>query len=931
MLRYLLYLSCFVLLLLTTSGRKCEQAKEGLLISNGSERVLISFYTPTIVRVQVYLEDDKKDFPSSLVVIRKRENIIKTTLKSNEKGWELISDSVTIAVDKKSGQIDFISPTGKRIITALDYKLFEQFVNGEALRSIQQSFAITKHEGLYGLGQNRNGTFNLKGHEVRLVQTNTSTAIPFVLSTNGYGILWDNASDTKMNNVVDLNKCEFTSEAAYQIDYYLIFSIKPDSIIGGYRFLTGNAPLYGKWAYGYWQSKEHYKSGEELISVAKEYRRRNIPIDNIVQDWKYWGDLGWNALRFDTTNYPHPQATIKELHSMNFHFMPVIWSVFGKSTQVYKSLKEQNMTFSPKHWSDGYYYDAFNPKARSIFWKYAKEGLFDMGVDAWWMDGTEPEIAQDNFTADSQKIGVFSAGKNFFGNWAYTLNAFPLVTTQAIYDGQRKETDQKRVFILARSAFAGQQRNAAALWSGDIDATWAELKKQISGGLNYCMSGLPYWTHDIGGFFTSQRGGEFAGGCKSNSYRELYVRWFQFGAFSPLFRSHGTDTPRELWQFGDKGDWAYEALLKADRLRYSLIPYIYSNAWKVTKNGYTLMRGLPMDFPEDEKVFNIGDEYMFGNALLIAPVTENMYYPEKDLKGEAIPASAFSDKNKTPGLNAFYFKGKNFENLLYEIKDSQINFEWKNNSPDKCPVDSFSIKWSGYIISTETGVHKLFATSDDGNRVWIDNKPIIDDWANHGTTMTMGEFYMEKGKKYPFKMDYFDNFGGANIELSWLKPSQLNTTNNEKKRNVYLPKDENWYYFWDNQFFKGGEKVVVDAPIDIIPMFVRAGSIIPFCQDLQFAMQKYKTPLEIRIYQGKNGSFELYEDEGDTYNYEKGLYTIIPFLWNENKRTLTIGDRVGSFPLMEKNRQLKIILISSSGKKIEKVTSYNGEILKVTF
>ena len=481
---------------------------------------------------------------------------------------------------------------------------------------------------------------NYMNQKVILAQSNRTIAVPFLTSSKGYGILWDNYSWTEFetNNYTG----GFYSEIADGIDYYFVYGGSFDDTIAGYRYLTGQAPMYGKWAYGYWQCKERYQSFNELESVIKEYREREIPIDNIVQDWKYWGELGWSALDFDDNIYPEAEKHIAELHD-KYHckIMLSIWPSIGKESAPGKELINKKMIYPVLCWNDGYVYDAYDPEAQSIYWKYTKKNLFDCGIDAFWIDGSEPEFFAAH-TREEFKKQMYEGGDSTIGSLKKYLNPYVLKAVQPVYEGQRKSTDKKRVYILTRSGFAGQQRYAASSWSGDIAGSWDVLKKQIAGGINFCMAGVPYWTHDIGGFFTNR----YKKGCLDPEYRELYLRWFQFGVFTPIFRSHGTNTPREIWRFGDKGDLIYDSLVEFTKLRYRMLPYIYSCAGMVTHKGYSLMRGLPMDFAADKNCYKIADQYMFGPSIMVCPVTERMYYISECEDGEVIEEKYFTNLNE---------------------------------------------------------------------------------------------------------------------------------------------------------------------------------------------------------------------------------------------------------------------------------------------
>ncbi|MFP4061002.1 MAG: TIM-barrel domain-containing protein [Bacteroidales bacterium] len=484
--------------------------------------------------------------------------------------------------------------------------------------TVEQRFLFSENEAIYGFGQHQNGTMNYRFDTVELVQHNMEAVVPFFISTNGYGILWDNYSYSRFAENDEY--ASLWSEMGDGIDYYFIAGDSADEVISGYRQLTGASPMMPKYALGYIQCKERYKTQDELISVVKKFRERQIPIDMIVQDWRYW-ELGhWGEKKFDSTHFPDPLALTKQLHEeLNTHLMISVWPKMDSITEDYKELREHLYKSSGSQ----AVYDAFSEEARDIYWKQANEGFFSKGIDAWWCDATEPEVIGWDHSVETLKKFM----KPAIGSSTRYLNAYSLMHSKGIYNNQRETTDEKRVVNLTRSAYGGQQAYSAITWSGDVMGDWDGFRDQITAGLNFCMSGIPYWTMDIGGFFVFPRS-EWTPDrvdpkyIEDYAYRELYVRWFQWGAFCPVFRSHGTNLPREPWRFGKPGDTEYETIVDFIELRYRLMPYIYSLAWKVTNEDYTIMRGLVMDFPKDEKVYEITDQYMFGPAFLVCPVTE---------------------------------------------------------------------------------------------------------------------------------------------------------------------------------------------------------------------------------------------------------------------------------------------------------------------
>jgi len=513
-----------------------------------------------------------------------------------------------LAVSRVDSVITYTDAKGQTLLTGGPRLMTPVTVNGESTYRAEEVFKIYgSEEAFYGLGQHQAGVWNYRGDSVDLSQENTEIAVPFWLSSKGYGMFWNNTSASRFNNRF-VHYLYVSSDVADAIDYYFLYGPGFDRIIAAYRELTGAAPMYGRWAYGFWQCKNKYKTQAELLGVARKYRELHIPLDSIVQDWFWWTNTGEFVFN---KSYPDPKAMIDELQGEHVHLMMSIWPFFYPGTHNYEEMdklgyfidRTKTAAFHPKGTA---LYDAFNPAARQFYWNLVNEGLFKLGVDAWWMDTTEPETegVQENVLASSKAGG---------GNGARVSNLYPLMTTQAIYQGQRAASGQKRVYILSRSAFAGIQRNGVTAWSGDILADWESYKRQIPAALNFELSGIPYWTSDIGGFIL--------GHPDDPSYRELFVRWFQFGAFCPIFRVHGTRAPdqNELWSYGAD---AQRILVSYDKLRYRLLPYIYSVAWMITNQSYTPMRALVMDFPSDRRVLNTGDQYMFGPGILVSPVTE---------------------------------------------------------------------------------------------------------------------------------------------------------------------------------------------------------------------------------------------------------------------------------------------------------------------
>ncbi|HYG97570.1 MAG TPA: glycoside hydrolase family 31 protein [Terriglobales bacterium] len=745
-----------------------QQQSDGLLFTMKTGVTRIQVATDSIIRVTYSPTSTIPNRPDH-VVTKTFWPATKFSVQATDADVTITTAKVKVTFTKADGSISYTELNGRRLVQEANRSLIPVEVNGEKTYRAESFINIYgSPEGLFGLGQLQAGVWNYRGESVDLSQENTNIAVPMLVSSNGYGIFWNNTSRSRFNNRF-VNYLYLSSEVADVVDYYFIYGPEVDQIVAGYRELTGAAPMFGKWAYGFWQCKNRYKTQEEILGVARKYRELQIPVDNIVQDWFWWNRKGEHVFN---KNYPDPKGMVDELHKNNFHLMISVWPFFEPGSAEYDYMDKQGWFVEkfkydklPYHRAGMAIYDATNPEARKYYWDLMDKALFKLGVDAWWLDTVEPET-------EGQQDNILLGHKLAMGSGNRYVNLFPLLTTGGVYDGQRAASDQKRVFILSRSAFAGAQRNSITAWSGDVLGDFESFKRQIPAGLNFAVSGLPYWTTDIGGFVS--------GNPEDPGYRELFVRWFQFGTFSPIFRVHGTRTndQNEIWSYGPE---AQKIMVNFDRLRYELMPYIYSVAWKVTKDNYTLMRPLVMDFRTDKRVLNIGDQFMFGPSILVNPVTE--------------PA----------------------------------------------------------------------ATS----------------------------------------------------------------------RRLYLPRSEKtttWYDFWTGTAMDGGKAIDAAAPLERLPLYVRAGSIVPMGPDVQYVAEKPADPIELRVYRGANGEFTLYEDEGDTYNYEKGVHATISMHWDEAKQTLTIGERQGKFPGMLEKRIFRVVFVGENHgvgvgqtAKADKVVEYSGK------
>lgn len=807
---------------------------------------MLTIYPLTNNTVRVRFSKSKNEVVQSIIFTEKIET---PQFKVEETKSEImiVLEKLTVVINRNSGVLKYKDALGKLILSELKGGriIKDTTIQREATFSVEQKFVSPSDEFLYGTGQFQDGFLNIKGLPRRLTQVNTQIAIPFIVSNKGYGLLWHNYGLTDFNpanskvdvsligstgevKTVDVTTSEgtkkedrqnssftgsfnvdkkgkyavlldigqkmarqyfllidnkevikfnnfwlppttssfvyleagkhtifikgekndqpkfyfrfvedetvFRSPVAEALDY-VVFAGKADDVISSYRKLSGAAPMMPLWALGYIHCRERFKTQEEIVQNAIEFRNRNLPMDLIVQDWQYWGKYGWNAMKFDEKDYPNPAKMVEDLHKLNARLMVSVWSKIDEKSEVGKLFLAKNYYIPNTQWID-----FFNPDAAALYWKNLSERLLmPYKIDAWWQDATEPE----NDDLEGRRINNGSQPGEIM------RNTYPLFVTKTVYEGSRQDVPDKRVCILTRSAFLGEQRYASATWSGDIGNDWESLRRQITGGLNLMVTGLPWWTFDAGGFFRPGKGQ-----YTDPLYHERFMRWFQVATFCPLQRVHGYQTDTEFWRFGEKLE--REALKYLD-LRYRMLPYIYAQAAAITFDASTIMRPLVMDFPSDRKALELKYEYMFGPSLLVAPVLAQ------------------------------------------------------------------------------------------GVKTW----------------------------------------------------------------DVYLPDYKpGWYDFWTGKKTVGGQTVNVNSPIDQIPLFVKAGTILPLGPKKQFTTEKVDDVTELRVYKGANASFRLYEDDGVSYGYEKGKYLTIPIHWDDVRRELTIGERKGSYTGMTMGKVFKIVFVA---------------------
>ena len=754
-----------------------------------AQGVKIEFFTPSVVHVVKY--PGQPVTPESKVIIAKPQEV-----KLTRKGSTTSSSELTVKLDEKTGCITFLDAKGKVLLREKSH----------TFTPLNQTFTLDKGEAIYGLGTIQNGKMNRRGEHKRMEQSNLEDFQNVIQSIKGWGLYWDNYAPTQFDD--DARGMSLTSEAGDVIDYYFMYGGSADGVIAQMRFLSGDVPMFPLWTYGFWQSKERYKTAAETESIVDKYRELQVPLDGIIQDWQYWGsNYLWNAMDFLSEDFANGKQLIKNVHQKHAHFMISIWASFGPMTQQFRELDAKGLLLPIETWpqsgishvwppimeypSGVKVYDAFSPEARAIYWKYLKK-LYDYGTDAWWMDSTDPDFFNPKESDYQHPVTG--------GTWRSLRNAFPLETVRGIYQAQRKDDRGKRIFIMTRSSFAGQQHYGSNMWSGDVASSWEMLRNQIPAGLSFTLTGNPNVNTDIGGFFCGSYNTKGSGSAPKNpQFQELYVRWMQYGLFCPVFRSHGADAPREIWQFGEPGTPVYQSIKNLIDFRYRLIPYLYSTASQVTNNNFSYMRPLFSDFAADKKVWDMTDEFMFGRSILACPIVEAQYTQEKIVKEDAM-----------------------------------------------------------------TGWDKKELTIDNGQ------------WT-----------------------------------INWSET---------KTATKYLPKGANWYDFWTGKLYKGGQNVVLTTRFDQVPMFVRAGSIVPLGPVMQYVGEKPWDNLEIRIYPGADAEFSLYEDEGDGYNYEQGYYSNIIFTWTDRTRTLHISARQGGYKGMILERKFTLMLPDGTTKTID----YNG-------
>lgn len=929
------------------AGFAWQRVAEGLQFRVGGLTKSLLFYGPGLVRVTAHLGESYSTQPSLVIVAKPKP--VAVDVRDDADVLTATGPGLRVTVDKRSGALAFFAADGRLLMRERDQaptELQRVEVSGSPTYGLTQTFTLTPDESLYGLGQYNEPYMDYRGREVLMVQTNIGIVVPFMVSTRRWGLLWDVYS--KMSFSDGPQGASFRAESAPAgADYYIVAGADMDGVMAGYRALTGAAPMFPKAAFGLFMSKERYHTQQQLLDVVRRFRADHFPLDYIVQDWQYWGgekngvwDGKWSGMVWDAERFPNPAAMTRELHGkLHVKLMASIWPSVGNDTALARELDAKGLRFEPLHWisKKARIYDAFSPEGRRIYFKHAKKGLLDVGVDALWMDGTEVEVGGAAHDPREVEADIKRLGRNAMGDFARYLNVYSLMTTRGVYEGQRASGPvAKRVLTLTRSAWAGQQRYAALPWSGDTTASWAVLRQQIAGGLNVGMAGLPYWSQDTGGFFVN-----YAGGERNPAWRELYARWNQFGIFNPVYRIHGTNVEREPYLYKTLDPAVYDSLLSAARLRYRLLPYVYSLAWRSTQRGYIMMRGLAMDFPDQAALRKVDDTFMFGPAFLVQPVTRAMFHAELPPPA-TVPATQLRTPDGQPGLVLEYFEGMAFEKPASRTVDTVIDHRWPDPPLGSIPpglgsLYKFSARWTGTLTAVEAGEYEIGAEGDDGFRIWLDDQLVVDDWAVGGARFNSHRLTLREGQVLKLRIDFFQDGGGRVLRLAWRTPSQRQalaqaTPKLDQRQATLLPAGCDWFDFWTGQRHTGGSSATRDYALDQFPLFVRAGSIVPLGPVVEYTGQSPDAPLEIRIYPGADAAFTLYDDDGETYRYERGERATTELRWDDARRTLHIGARQGRYPGMPAHRTLNVRLMAAPGQAEQtRSVDYQGRAAELRF
>jgi len=905
--------SVVVLLVVCCAGRLMaapvsvnRQTQTVLVVANGTA-VSLQPWSAGTVRVEAA--------PGETIPEKKSFTVITTP---DATGWSVSEEidrvvlkgpRMTAAVDKKTGLVSFSDAKGQPLFAQKNWSFQpaqDQARDGLAIKAI---FARGAQERFYGGGV-IGGKLQNPSADIRLINNNTDIQIPVLYSSLGYGFFWDNASRGGIHLRPD--SVTWEASAGDLADFYVMAGPEADAVVAEYRNLTGAAPLFPEWAYGFWFSKNRFTSQKEILAAAQAFRDHQFPVDLLVQDYWYWkADTrglpiwdGWGSHKFVASRYPDPKAMIDELHSkFNLHLMTVVWPRFDIASDHAKELDGAHALLplsGRSGWEEGTrFYDPFSADGRKIYGRQVMNSLLSLGMDGWWMDGAEPEIPNNI-------MAKFETGA---GPASRVMDAYPLMHTESLYQAQRAVTESKRVVLLPRSSWAGMQRYAAANWTGDIHQDWATLGSQIDGLQNYSISGLPYITTDVGGY-----------GPTPEADRELFVRWFEWGTFCPIFRVHGVDRPFP-WDYGTPAE---PILKKFDMLRYRLLPYIYSQAADVTFASGTMMRPLVMDFRADPKALDVRDEFMFGPSLLVCPVYSS-------LKTTVGSLEQVKDSQGQAGGITATFVGKDGKNTVARRNlKNESGFQFKDD-PTAEQRSAASIVMEGTFTPDQDGPMAVEVSEPHPEgypaSASIDGKPVATEPLNGDWQFPSFPFVAKKGVPVRFSLETKMHFPGFRFVRKSPGP---------QRRDVYLPRTTGWYDFWTGQPMQGAKSMQVETPLEMIPLYVRAGSIIPMGPEQQYVGEKPDAPLELRVYRGADGSFTWYQDEGDNYNYEKGAHAETLITWKQVTKTLTFGARRGSFAGMPAKRTFHVVWVTTGHgggeeptAKADAVVSYEGKEISI--
>ena len=746
-----------------------------LCLAGTVEAQEVKFFTPRTVRIVKNAPDMSKEMGLSLVVTAEPE-AVKVKTRTDGDIVTYSSSAITVSVNTKTQKVSFSDSKGNRLMEEGTMAFTPINAGPDAGRyKVKQAFALDEDEPIYGVGMIQNEKMSQRGEHRLMMQSNLEDFSHFFQSVKGYGIYWDNYSPTQIDDGKELS---LESQVGCKVDYYFMYGGNADGVIKEMRSLTGKVPMLPLWTYGFHQSRERYKSSKELLDVVDTYYKKGVPFDGIIQDWQYWGNnYLWNAMEFLSDDFSDYKRMIKHVHDLDKHMSISIWASFGPETKAFRELKEKGLLYSFETWpqsglsawppnmdypSHVVCYDVYSKEARDIYWKNLTR-LHKAGIDAWWMDSTDPDhhSFKDSDLDEVKPITDPKTGKDIMGSWRSVRNAFPLGSVQGVYENQRAQDASKRVFILTRSYFAGQQRTGANTWSGDVSSSWDSFRKQVPLCLNYTLTANPNVNTDIGGFFANAYNKGYAdnSATKNPLYQELYVRWMQFGLFCPMMRSHGTEVFREIYHFGEPGEPVYEALLSAIKMRYEIMPYIYSQSWQVSKNDDSFMRALVMDFKDDRNVWNNNREYMFGHSFLVAPVVEALYTPESANKTNAI--SGWDRNNRSlyqDGFKADWAARKTYE--VYLPKGAKWYDYWTGEKLEGGQTIKADAPISHSPLYVKAGSIIPLCKADVKNAK-------VADWKNLDIVVYPGEnaeftLYEDEGDNYNYEKGQY-----STIQLKW--------------------------------------------------------------------------------------------------------------------------------------------------------------------